>query len=87
MAPFLTFSCGFWPGMQRDIGCRPDEYFRSNRESDGMVAGVPSNPGTSPFSRISMQGDPKPKPALAAESGRLDELLDQHTTIEFDHAL
>jgi hypothetical protein len=39
------------------------------------------------LSRISMQNDPKPKPALAAESGRLDELLEQHTTIGFDHAL
>jgi len=38
-------------------------------------------------SRISMQSDPKPKPALAPESGRLDELLDQHTTIGFDHPL
>jgi hypothetical protein len=34
-----------------------------------------------------MQSDPKPKPALAPESGRLDERLDQHTTIGFDHAL
>ena len=38
MAPFShVLLCGFWPGMQRDIGCRPGEYFRSNRESDGKL--------------------------------------------------